>query len=111
MLFVHARKVLRFWFDTVIMEIYKELTLEGGLKIKFCIKITFFFWVDSDRFQASITQFCPYVRCKMMFKKMHVISTFTGGEVEVKIDDVGAAAVAGRRAKLLSEARLEERVG
>lgn len=42
MLFVHARKVLRFWFDTVTTEIYKELTLDGGLKIKFCIRITFF---------------------------------------------------------------------
>lgn len=42
---------------------------------------------------------------------MYVIVTFTGGEVKVKIDDVGAAAVARRRAKLLSEARLEERVG
>jgi hypothetical protein len=35
---------------------------------------------------------------------------FTSGKIEVKVNNVGAALVALRRAKLLGEARLEERV-
>ncbi|KAK3008493.1 hypothetical protein RJ639_015104 [Escallonia herrerae] len=37
-------------------------------------------------------------------------STFTGSKTEVEINDVGAATVALRRAKLLGETRLEKRV-
>jgi hypothetical protein len=43
-------------------------------------------------------------------EKVIMMLAFTSGKIEVKVNNVGAALVALRRAKLLGEERLEERV-
>jgi len=90
-LFLHFLLVPRIiWGETLLTKQRKEWCKWHAVLIT-CVPLRLVYWMTEDRWTC-------------------LLFTFSSSKVEVKIDNVRAAIVALRRAKLLCKARLEERI-